>query len=374
MNQSVRQGLFISLLHWFLVFAIVCQLLIGWYLSFLSDAENYRIWLGVHLTFGIGLMLLVLTAIVWRLIHPVPAYSNTLPRWQRTVSLILIWSIYLFVLLSLISGYLALAFDAKTPDLWGVQLPLGTWADSSRHLFFSHLHTAFAIGLIVLLAILLVLAVVSLWRGTGLTGKLWIAGGEATKTLVQADTGEPAREDRIIAWNFRLFGWVTFWAQLMISLITVVLLVFATSGRYFSGMQSGIENAIFWAKLGLVILFVSIIFFFYCTRLAKKGNPRPVKTDSGRAGKIRFLHAGFLMGNVGIIAAVMGIASTISLLIAKTISQPPGIAITDPNKIVRALDVFVLVSNFNVMVAHGIGIMATLWLINRVYHYAISSS
>ena len=42
-------------------------------------------------------------------------------------------------------------------------------------------------------------------------------------------------------------------------------------------------------------------------------------------------------------------------LIAKTVSQPPGIAITDPTKIIRALDVFVLLMSFLLLMAHFIG-------------------
>ncbi|MBI5011437.1 MAG: DUF3611 family protein [Methylocystis sp.] len=43
-------------------------------------------------------------------------------------------------------------------------------------------------------------------------------------------------------------------------------------------------------------------------------------------------------------------------------SQPPGIAITDPDRIVRALDVFILMANFNLLLANFIGAGAAVWL------------
>jgi len=58
----------------------------------------------------------------------------------------------------------------------------------------------------------------------------------------------------------------------------------------------------------------------------------------------------------------VGVALSVALLIGKTVSQPPGIAITDPNKIIRALDVFVLMANFNLLFAHFIGFAITAWL------------
>ncbi len=53
------------------------------------------------------------------------------------------------------------------------------------------------------------------------------------------------------------------------------------------------------------------------------------------------------------------------MLIGKTVSQPPGIAITDPNKIVRALDVFVLLVNINLLFGHFTGAAVASWLSNH---------
>ncbi len=42
--------------------------------------------------------------------------------------------------------------------------------------------------------------------------------------------------------------------------------------------------------------------------------------------------------------------------------QPPGIAIVDPQKIIRALDIFILLVNFNLLFAHFIGFGVAAWL------------
>ncbi len=81
---------------------------------------------------------------------------------------------------------------------------------------------------------------------------------------------------------------------------------------------------------------------------------------------MNMLRVGLFSGYIGIAIAIMGVTRSIELLVSKTISQPPGIAITDPTKIVRALDVFVLVSNFSIVIAHFAGIIISLWLLNRV--------
>jgi len=63
-----------------------------------------------------------------------------------------------------------------------------------------------------------------------------------------------------------------------------------------------------------------------------------------------------------VVVSFIGVGLSVALLIGKTVSQPPGIAITDPNKIIRALDVFVLLVNFNLLFAHFVGFAVTAWL------------
>ncbi|WP_083889659.1 DUF3611 family protein [Nostoc sp. PCC 7107] len=50
---------------------------------------------------------------------------------------------------------------------------------------------------------------------------------------------------------------------------------------------------------------------------------------------------------------LLGAGSTLGTLVAKSISQALGVAITNPNKIIRALDVFVVVANINGVMGTG---------------------
>jgi hypothetical protein len=90
---------------------------------------------------------------------------------------------------------------------------------------------------------------------------------------------------------------------------------------------------------------------------------------AGGIASVRRLISTVNFGNaLGLTLAIVGSAFSIALLISKTVSQPPGIAITDPQLIVRAVDVFVLLANFNIVVAHFLGILICLWFLNRVHH------
>jgi len=73
-----------------------------------------------------------------------------------------------------------------------------------------------------------------------------------------------------------------------------------------------------------------------------------------------------LTGLLGIFISLTGVAVSISLLIAKTISVPPGTMIMDPTQIIRAIDIITLMANFDLLMAHSIGMSITLLLSIRV--------
>jgi Protein of unknown function (DUF3611) len=78
------------------------------------------------------------------------------------------------------------------------------------------------------------------------------------------------------------------------------------------------------------------------------------------------LGTGMLTGLLGVFISLTGLVVSISLLIAKTISLPPGTMIMDPTLIIRAIDVIALLVNFNLLMAHLTGTGITLLLSIRV--------
>jgi hypothetical protein len=160
-----------------------------------------------------------------------------------------------------------------------------------------------------------------------------------------------------IATTFRITGWIDFWLQLALVVVCSFTLLFAISGRNFSTeTNSGIGVGIFWAVCGLLTLCFSAFLAFRYTRIAKGlHNPntdlRPKKADT-----VQLLRLGVIVGLVGILLFILG-----------AVSQPPGVAITDPNRIVRALDVFVAVANVNGIAAHFVGTVSAIFLLERIH-------
>ncbi|MGH6836137.1 MAG: DUF3611 family protein [Methylocella sp.] len=170
-----------------------------------------------------------------------------------------------------------------------------------------------------------------------------------------------------LAKKLRLFGWIGFWLQLVLAYISALLLAFATTGRAYNPGSEWFGDALYLASYGFLLSCFAVVLAFCYTRAARKVVSRP---DSyfNQENKAAFwlLGTGVLTGLLGVFISLTGVAVSISLLIAKTISVPPGTMIMDPTQIIRAIDIITLMANFNLLMAHFIGTGITLLLTIRV--------
>jgi hypothetical protein len=174
----------------------------------------------------------------------------------------------------------------------------------------------------------------------------------------------PSAQQKVVT-TFRLVGWTAFWVELGLAVATGLVLLFAISGRNFSTQTlSGIGIGIFWAVCGVIALCFSIYVAFRYTRIAKGlSNPDPALHPK-KSDTIKILRLAAIISLVGILLSLLGAGATVGVLVAKSISQPAGLAITDPNKIIRALDVFVVAANINGIAGNFIGVVTSLGLLS----------
>ncbi|WP_019501537.1 DUF3611 family protein [Pseudanabaena sp. PCC 6802] len=189
--------------------------------------------------------------------------------------------------------------------------------------------------------------------------------------LVKSRHPEPPPAIRKIANAFRILGWVAFWVQLVMAFVAGIALIFTATGRSFSpDTSAGTGIGIFWAVCGILLLVAGIVFDFQYVRISKGLRHEPgAVLHPKRLETIQFLRLGAFIGFSGMLLSLIGSGISVGVLVAKTVSQPPGVAIIDPNKIVRALDVFVVLANINLTAAHLVGTVASFWLLDRVHHY-----
>jgi hypothetical protein len=189
--------------------------------------------------------------------------------------------------------------------------------------------------------------------------------------MLDKSASSPSSQLQEIAQAFRLTGWISFWAQLVLGVVATVILGFASFSRDVASNQKGVGTGlgIFFAVVAVITLGASIFWAFRYTRISRQlqsSNPnnRPRKADT-----IQLLRLGLSINLVGLLLSLVGAQAIVGALLAKSLTLPQagvGVYQIDPSRIIRPLDIFVVQANTNTVAAHFAGLIGSLWLLNRI--------
>jgi Protein of unknown function (DUF3611) len=173
-----------------------------------------------------------------------------------------------------------------------------------------------------------------------------------------------------IAQAFRLTGWISFWAQLVLGVIASVILGFASLSRDTADQRTvGTGLGIFFAVGAVIALAGSVFWAFRYTRIAKQLQSSNPNNRPRKAETIQILRMGLIVNLVGLLLALVAAEAIVGALLTKALTLPQagsGVFQIDPGRIIRPLDIFVVQANTQTLVAHFAGIVASIWLLNRV--------
>ena len=168
--------------------------------------------------------------------------------------------------------------------------------------------------------------------------------------------------------SFRRWGWTAFWAQVVLGVVSTIVLLqlvlFKTSNP--PGLAAGVDTnpatlpGLGFAWAGLVVLIASIFWNFRYTQMAKKlrSPDRPTKTQTVFQIKI-----GLIINLVGMLITLLGSAAIVGALTLR--SQQSVFSLNNPNLPIQPIDFQIIQAGFNIIFAHFIGLVASLWLLNR---------
>ncbi|WP_414574814.1 DUF3611 family protein [Anabaena sp. CCY 9402-a] len=175
---------------------------------------------------------------------------------------------------------------------------------------------------------------------------------------------------RTIAQTFRLTGWISFWIQLVLGVVSgIIVLLFAVFSQRAGSPSNnpGSSFGVFLAVCGILILGGGLYLAYRYTRIGKQllsSNPsnRPRKIET-----VQVLRLGLWVNLGGTLITLLGAQAIVGTLVARSISPQ---AITtqffDPTRIISGLDMLVVQANINTVSAHFAGLVASLWLLNRI--------
>ncbi|WP_017654763.1 DUF3611 family protein [Fortiea contorta] len=175
---------------------------------------------------------------------------------------------------------------------------------------------------------------------------------------------------RAIGQTFRLIGWISFWIQLVLGVVSgVILLLYAISSQRpgSPGNNPGAGFGIFLAICGLIALGVGIYIAFRYARLGNQLLSANINNRPRKSETVQVLRLGVLVDLVGILLTLFGAQAIVGTLAARAITQTQFFFSPQGNQpFISGLDMFVVQANINTIMAHFAGLLASLWLLNRI--------
>ncbi|MEB3282960.1 MAG: DUF3611 family protein [Lyngbya sp.] len=188
----------------------------------------------------------------------------------------------------------------------------------------------------------------------------------------QSDASPLPTPVRRVAFALRRAGWISFWVQLVLAVVSGIILLFAilvASQTPGQGGSSGVEGGLFLALVGLGVLGFSTYRAFYHTRLSQQlRGPSPGRPSRGET--MKQMRVSLISNMVGMVLTLVGAEAISGILLAKAISQPRGAfldASVNLRDFIQPLDIFIVLANTHAIVAHFVGIVSAIWLMEQIY-------
>lgn len=199
------------------------------------------------------------------------------------------------------------------------------------------------------------------------------AAAAAAPVPTEVEVSEVAKQNlKRAAESCRHYGWVSFWCQLTLTVVSSTILLFSVA---FTS-QNGPEVSLYLTTFGVIMGFLSTFWAYGYTRLAKRlkeyikaplaQGVRKIK----RSDVLGTLERGVLINIVGISAVLVGLSANVGTLVAKTLTNATanpflasGQGAWSP---VLALDIFNVQAATNAVLSHFVSLVVSLWLLRVI--------
>jgi cytochrome b561 len=114
-NTTKRFGGVTKLVHWLVFILITAQFYLVWDLN----DSNKALYMMLHKSIGVTILLLGIFFIIWHSINIKPLPAETQPRWQYITSKIVHHTLFLLLLVMPIIGYLLSCTNGRSVNFFG---------------------------------------------------------------------------------------------------------------------------------------------------------------------------------------------------------------------------------------------------------------
>lgn len=182
----------------------------------------------------------------------------------------------------------------------------------------------------------------------------------------------PDRFDfQLLSAGLRRMGWIRFWIQVVLGVVVLGVLLFTAIGGSLARNAEravGLGPGISLTTLAFFVLLYSLWHGWLIVRNGRALNSaaRPTRGETSR-----LIKRGLIADLLGLVLATVGYQALVGPLFIQASMQTQGLAVigrgTADNLPITSLEILSVLSNTQVLFAHLIGLILSLWLLQRVY-------
>ena len=174
-----------------------------------------------------------------------------------------------------------------------------------------------------------------------------------------------------LSFGVRRMGWIRFWIQVVLGIVVVGVLLFNNIGGSLARNAEravGLGPGLSLTTLAFLVLLFSL---WQGWLIVRTGRAIASEARPSRGEAARLVKRGLLADLLGLILATIGYQALAGSLFVQASMQTPGIAIGGrgmaDNLAITSLEMLSVLSNTQVLFAHLIGLVFSLWLLQRIY-------
>lgn len=163
-------------------------------------------------------------------------------------------------------------------------------------------------------------------------------------------------------------SWLGFWIQLIIAIASGIFLILSILSRNVDNNTHSIATTtgIVLSICGILILGFNVFQSFRCTRFAKKLRNAGASWSANKDDVFRVIQVGLVVSLIGLVLTLIGAETSAGALLVRALSQPQGTMVYSADKIIRTLDILVVVTNISLAGAYVLNTIGSLWLLKRL--------
>ena len=168
---------------------------------------------------------------------------------------------------------------------------------------------------------------------------------------------------------YRRVSWLSWWFQIILSVVGGVILTFANTVRGRSGTYALWSSGFAFSAFGAASALLSAIWTWNMTRMSRRIALKKIEESRVLPTLRRLSQISVTLSLVGMLVTLFAAEQIVGTLASKVLSSQglvPTLAIGTQLNQIQALDIFLVQANTNILVSHYVPLVAQLWLQNQL--------